>query len=217
MKYFKRRQAPLIRRPPDLSVSMHLLRHRSESFNVVSSAAKDHETRARDAASPPSLPASSLQHRSRSLGDAALTVAATTGNGGGGYGDSASLEKRARIGYLIMLSGVDELHKTKRLLKVQQLILATSQFTIYGTTTFPFCSSHYPALGIVPLGTRGVALILGQTEGFLPLSPPYTTSCGACLRCSTRIKFGRSTVSSLNIYTRLDGSRLETRQLRAYF
>lgn len=49
-----------------------------------------------------------------------LTVATASGDGAGGGGDTSAVERRARIGYLIMLSGVEELHKTKRLLKVQQ-------------------------------------------------------------------------------------------------
>lgn len=62
-------------------------------------------------------------HRSRFLGIAEDTTAAGTavgGNGGGnGRADSTTmLEKRARVGYLIMASGVEELHKTKRLLQV---------------------------------------------------------------------------------------------------
>lgn len=100
------------------------LRARSESFNGIGSPiTRGRGSLARVAASPPSPPTPSFQHESRSLGDAdaALTVDATAGNGQGGVasgGDSSSLKKRARIAYLIMLSGVEELHKTKRLLKV---------------------------------------------------------------------------------------------------
>lgn len=46
-----------------------------------------------------------------------FNVATASGNGVGGDGGS-TLGRRARIGYLIMLSGVEELRKTKRLLKV---------------------------------------------------------------------------------------------------
>ena len=46
-----------------------------------------------------------------------MTVATASGDGAGGVGTS-NLGRRARIGYLIMLSGVEELQKTKRLLKV---------------------------------------------------------------------------------------------------
>lgn len=94
------------------------LRLRSESFDRIGSPTRGRGSLARVASSPPGPPASSFQHQSRSLGDAALTVDTTAGGGGGG-GDSSSVNKRARIGYLIMLSGVDELHKSKRLLKVK--------------------------------------------------------------------------------------------------
>jgi len=116
-------------RYPRVDLSMHVssfacdqiyVPSRSESFNRIGSPTKVRGSLARVAALPPSPPASSFQHQSRSLGDAALTVDTTAGGGGGGggEGDSSSLKKRARIGYLIMLSGVEELHKTKRLLKV---------------------------------------------------------------------------------------------------
>lgn len=43
----------------------------------------------------------------------------TASGDGASDGDSSALGRRARIGYLIMLSGVEELQKTKRLLKVE--------------------------------------------------------------------------------------------------
>lgn len=95
-----------------------LLYHRSEGLSPFSSyTTKDGEPFAAASASPPALSASSLQHQSRSLGGGVLTVATASG-GGAGDGGSSALGRRARIGYLIMLSGVEELQKTKRLLKV---------------------------------------------------------------------------------------------------
>eukprot|EP00752_Nemacystus_decipiens_P018256 g16381.t2 len=73
---------------------------------------KDSDPLAAVYASPPVLSASSSQHQSRSLGDPGLNVATASGDGG-----SSALGRRARIGYLIMLSGAEELQKTKRLLK----------------------------------------------------------------------------------------------------
>ncbi|CAB1121365.1 GT14 [Ectocarpus sp. CCAP 1310/34] len=69
----------------------------------------------------PSIPASSRAPSSvsRALGDVAITTTAPAsgGDGDGGGGAASTQEKRARIGYLIMSSGTEELHKTKRLLK----------------------------------------------------------------------------------------------------
>ncbi|CAM9851846.1 unnamed protein product, partial [Pylaiella littoralis] len=100
-------------------------RNRSETFKNLSSAViEDHEPLAAASASAPSSSASSLPHRARYLEDAAISVSARAGaagsgdgGGGGGGGDTSGLERRARIGYLIMASGIQDLHKTKRLLK----------------------------------------------------------------------------------------------------
>lgn len=70
------------------------------------------------------LLSSPAMHRSRSLGIAETTAVATASavGGSGGSGGTAktaeTMGKRARVGYLIMASGVEELHKTKRLLQV---------------------------------------------------------------------------------------------------
>ncbi|CAN0083954.1 unnamed protein product, partial [Ectocarpus sp. 8 AP-2014] len=68
-----------------------------------------------------SIPASSRAPSSvsRALGDMPITTTAPAsgGDGDGGGGAATTHEKRARIGYLIMSSGTEELHKTKRLLK----------------------------------------------------------------------------------------------------
>eukprot|EP00903_Cladosiphon_okamuranus_P019304 g17744.t1 len=93
-------------------------RLRSESINSFSSpTTEDSEPFTVAAASTPVLAASSpQQYQSRSLGDAVMTVNTASGDGTGDGGSSA-LGRRARVGYLIMLSGVEELQKTKRLLK----------------------------------------------------------------------------------------------------
>ncbi|CAM9458612.1 unnamed protein product [Ectocarpus sp. 13 AM-2016] len=68
-----------------------------------------------------SMPASSRAPSSvsRALGDVPITTTAPASGGDGDDGVDAATtnEKRARIGYLIMSSGTEELHKTKRLLK----------------------------------------------------------------------------------------------------
>ncbi|CAM9341638.1 unnamed protein product [Ectocarpus fasciculatus] len=68
-----------------------------------------------------SIPASSRvpSSVSRALGDVPITTTAPASGGDGDDGGGAVTvhEKRARIGYLIMSSGTEELHKTKRLLQ----------------------------------------------------------------------------------------------------
>ncbi|CAM9411024.1 unnamed protein product, partial [Hapterophycus canaliculatus] len=86
---------------------------RSEGLHSLN----DHEPLAEVLLSSPAM------HRSRSLGIVEENTGATTSAIGVsvGNGESAKstipLEKRARVGYLIMASGVEELHKTKRLLQ----------------------------------------------------------------------------------------------------
>lgn len=100
---------------------VHMLHLRSESIIPFNNpATEDGEPFTAASASPPALSASSpQQHWSRSLDDAVMTMATASGDGAGDDGTS-SLSRRARIGYLIMLSGVEELQKTKRLLKVER-------------------------------------------------------------------------------------------------